>query len=210
MKYAKLISYCTVWIKMQKMFCIQLIYEGDRKKYGKVLGNFNQFSQVWKTVIIKRAAFKSQHQQQGETSKQYNTGLYCLVETCLVKTLLQDLQEKVHFSCIPARSCKIWSAFAGILQEPCARFLLDSYKISQDVAGSCRNARKKTFSWKILQEHFYWVIWRKIWLKMRDHPMVGIKDKSLSERLQMDAVLMLDKAKRAIRQHEAIQHNRSL
>ena len=40
--------------------------------------------------------------------------------------------------------------------------------------------------------------------------MVGIKDKSLSERLQMDAVLMLEKANRAIRQHEVIQDNRSL
>ena len=45
---------------------------------------------------------------------------------------------------------------------------------------------------------------------IRDRLVVGIRDKSLSERLQMDAALTLEKAKTAIRQREAIQDNRPL
>ena len=45
---------------------------------------------------------------------------------------------------------------------------------------------------------------------IRDRLVVGIRDKSVSERLQMDAALTLEKAKTAIRQREAIQDNRPL
>ena len=45
---------------------------------------------------------------------------------------------------------------------------------------------------------------------IRDRLMVGIRDKSVSERLQMDAALTSGKAKTAIRQCEAIQDNRPL
>ena len=45
---------------------------------------------------------------------------------------------------------------------------------------------------------------------IRDRLVVGIRDKSVSERLQMDAALTLAKAKTAIRQREAIQDNRPL
>ena len=45
---------------------------------------------------------------------------------------------------------------------------------------------------------------------IRDCLVVGIRDKSLSERLQMDAALTLEKAKTTIRQCEAIQDNRPL
>ena len=40
---------------------------------------------------------------------------------------------------------------------------------------------------------------------MRNHFVVGIRDKSLSERLRMDVVLMLEKAKAALKHHKAIQ-----
>ena len=40
--------------------------------------------------------------------------------------------------------------------------------------------------------------------------MIGIRDKSLSEKLQMNAVLMLEKAKTTMREHEAIQDSRPL
>ena len=56
--------------------------------------------------------------------------------------------------------------------------------------------------------------WRKKGLKarlgalkeemLRDRLVVGIKDMSLSEKLQTDAELTLDKAKRAVRQKEAV------
>ena len=39
---------------------------------------------------------------------------------------------------------------------------------------------------------------------VRDRLVVGIRDHALSERLQMEAELTLDKAKRLIRQHEAV------
>ena len=45
---------------------------------------------------------------------------------------------------------------------------------------------------------------------IRDRLVVGIRDKSVSERLQMDAALTLEKAKTTIRQREAIQDNRPL
>ena len=41
--------------------------------------------------------------------------------------------------------------------------------------------------------------------RIRDRLLVGIRDKSLSERLQMNAALTLEKAKTTIRQQEAIQ-----
>ena len=109
------------------------ISEEDRKKYGKVLENFDQFFQVRKNVIIERARFNSRHQQEGETSEQYITALYRLVETC---------------------------NYAGLKEE-----------------------------------------------MIRDRLVVGIRDKSLSERLQMDAALTLEKANTAVRQREAIQDN---
>ena len=104
-------------------------FEED-KKYGEVLENFDKIFQVWKNVIIERAWFNSWHQQEGETSEQYITALYHLVETC---------------------------NYAGLREEI-----------------------------------------------IRDRLVVGIRDKSLSERLQMDAALMWEKAKTAIRQCEAI------
>ena len=42
---------------------------------------------------------------------------------------------------------------------------------------------------------------------IRDRLVVGIRDSSLSERLQMDAALTLEKAKTAIRQREAVQEH---
>ena len=43
---------------------------------------------------------------------------------------------------------------------------------------------------------------------LRDHLVVGIQDTALSERLQMDAGLTLEKAKLLIRQHKAVQEHR--
>ena len=45
---------------------------------------------------------------------------------------------------------------------------------------------------------------------IRDCPMIGIRDKLLSEGLQMDSALTSEKAKRVIRQREAIQDDRPL
>ena len=92
-----------------------------------------------------------------------------------VKRSCKILQEKILFLAPlqdlardPVGSCGILWGFAGILQEFCARILQDSYKIPQDpekshrilqdLARSCWGARKRTFSSKILQERFYWVV----------------------------------------------------
>ena len=45
---------------------------------------------------------------------------------------------------------------------------------------------------------------------IKDYLVVGFADKSLSERLQIEDSMMLEKAKTAIRQHEAMQNNRPL
>lgn len=46
---------------------------------------------------------------------------------------------------------------------------------------------------------------------LRDRLVVGIRDLALSELLQMDSELMLDKAMKAVRQKEAVhQHNSQL
>ena len=39
---------------------------------------------------------------------------------------------------------------------------------------------------------------------LQDHLVVGIRDKELSKKLQMDAALMLKQAKKKIRQKEAV------
>ena len=51
--------------------CSTNISADDRKKYNVVLENFDQFFQVRKNVIIERARFNSQSQQDGETAEQY-------------------------------------------------------------------------------------------------------------------------------------------
>ena len=83
--------------------------------------------------------------------------IFLILKSFPVKTLLQDLTRNGLFSCIPARSCKILQEpvrSCGILQESCTKFLQDSCKIPQDLAGM---QEKRTFSCKILQERFYWV-----------------------------------------------------
>ena len=45
----------------EDILCSTNISEEDRKKYGKVLGNFDQFFHVWKNVIIERTWFNSWH-----------------------------------------------------------------------------------------------------------------------------------------------------
>ena len=45
---------------------------------------------------------------------------------------------------------------------------------------------------------------------IRDHLVVGILDKKTSEQLQMDPALTLEKAKKMIRQKEAIREQRQV
>ena len=45
---------------------------------------------------------------------------------------------------------------------------------------------------------------------IRDRIVVGIRDKALSERMQVDPNLTLDKAKREVRQREAVQEQQGV
>ena len=112
------------------------ISDNERKKYDTVLAKFDGFFQVRKNVIFERARFNRRSQLPDETSEQYITALYHLVENCAYGDLTDEM--------------------------------------------------------------------------IRDRLVVGIRDKSLSERLQMDADLTLEKAKKSIRQREAVHEQQEI
>ena len=101
-----------------------------RKMYDTVMEKFDDYFQVRKNTIYERAKFNRRDQREGESSEQYITTLYELIENCEYGTLKQEM--------------------------------------------------------------------------LRDRLVVGIRDVALSEKLQMDATLTLEKAKKAIRQKEAV------
>ena len=70
---------------------------------------------------------------------------YFSSRNALVK-ILQELQEKVLFPCIPARSCETSWDLAGILQESCLKLLQDSYKIPAKSHKILQECKKKQFS----------------------------------------------------------------
>ena len=101
-----------------------------RKVYDTVMEKFDDYFQVRKNTIYERAKFNRRDQREGESSEQYITTLYELIENCEYGTLKQEM--------------------------------------------------------------------------LRDQLVVGIRDVALSKKLQMDATLTLEKAKKAIRQKEAV------
>ena len=58
------------------------ITDDDRKKYNAVIGKFDSFFQVRKSVIFERAKFNRRAQLEGESVEHYITVLYGLVKTC--------------------------------------------------------------------------------------------------------------------------------
>ena len=102
-----------------------------RRKYDDVINKFDSFFKVCKNVIFERARFNRRNQHEGETSEQYITVLYSLVESCEYGELRDEM--------------------------------------------------------------------------IRDRFVVGIRDATLSQRLQLDSELTLEKAKREVRQKEAVQ-----
>ena len=67
------------------------ITDENRKKYEEVLAKFDSFFKVQKNVTIEQARFNSRCQQERETSEQYITALYNLVETCGYGNLKEDM-----------------------------------------------------------------------------------------------------------------------
>ena len=102
-----------------------------RRKYDDVINKFDSFFKVRKNVIFERARFNRWNQHEGETSEQYITVLYSLVESCEYGELRDEM--------------------------------------------------------------------------IRDRLVVGIRNATLSQRLQLDSELTLEKAKREVRQKEAVQ-----
>ena len=73
------------------------ISDDERKEYSKVLRKFDEFFKVRRNVILERAKFNIQSQMVGESTKQYITALYNLVETCEYKadTVEEMLRDRL-------------------------------------------------------------------------------------------------------------------
>jgi len=56
------------------------ISEEDRKKYNTILGKFDDYFKVRQNTILERAKFNCRSQQEGESTEQYITELYELIE----------------------------------------------------------------------------------------------------------------------------------
>ena len=106
------------------------ITEDARKKYKDVVAKFDEYFDVRKNIIYERAKFNTRDQREGETTDEYITVLYELIETCEYGALKEDI--------------------------------------------------------------------------LRDRIVVGIRDKSMSEKLQLQNDLTLEKVKTATRQKDAV------
>jgi len=56
------------------------ISEEDRKKYNTILGKFDDYFKVRQNTILERAKFNRRSRQEGESTEQYITELYELIE----------------------------------------------------------------------------------------------------------------------------------
>ena len=110
------------------------ISSDDKKKYEKVIEKFDSYFRVRRNVIFERARFNRRSQKEGESSEQYITELYNLIEFCEYGDLKKEM--------------------------------------------------------------------------LRDRLVVGIHDTGLSEKLQTDPDLTLERAKTMIRQKEAAREHR--
>ena len=54
----------------------------EKKDYNAVIKKFDAFFKVCKNVIFERAQFNSRSQKEGETTEQFITSLYQLIEDC--------------------------------------------------------------------------------------------------------------------------------
>ena len=112
------------------------ITEANRKDYKKVIEELDKFFKVRRNVIFERAKFNRRDQLPEETTEEYITALYGMIDFC-------EYEER--------------------------------------------------FKEEML----------------RDRLVVGIRDKALSEKLQLDSNLKLETAKTNIRQREAVKQQRS-
>ena len=133
---------------------------------------------------------------EGENERQVSTLLYCMgedAEDVLASTSISDEERKSY--------------------ETVLRKLDDFFKVRKNViferAQFNRRCQKEDESVEQFITSLYNLVENCAYgdLKdemIRDRIVVGIRDTSLAERLQMDAELTLDKAKKTVRQREAI------
>jgi predicted aspartyl protease len=80
--------------KAEDIFSSFSLTADDAKKYPKVVECFNKHFKPQKNVIFERAQFNRRNQQPGETTEQYISTLYRLVESCeygdMKDSLLRD------------------------------------------------------------------------------------------------------------------------
>ena len=66
------------------------ISSDDKKKYEKVIEKFDSYFRVRRNVIFERERFNRRSQKEGESSEQYITELYNLIEFCEYGTGLSE------------------------------------------------------------------------------------------------------------------------
>ena len=133
---------------------------------------------------------------------QVNTLLYCLgddAEDALRSTNISE-EDRKKFNVVPDKFDQFFQVWKNVIIER-ARFNSRSQQegesSEQYIAALYHIAESREYGG--LKDEM-----------IRDRLVVGIRDKSLAERLQMDSALTLERVKTAIRQCEAIQDSKSL
>ena len=132
----------------------------------------------------------------GSDEKQVSTLLYCLgeeTEAVLTSTNITDDEKKVY--------CTVMSKFDGYFRvRKNVIFEIARFNRHSQQAGESAN-QYITALYELAENCEYGALKSEM---IRDRLVVGIRDSGLSERLQLDADLDLEKAKKSIRQREAV------
>ena len=83
-------AHCCTASKREAERVLLFSYE-SRKKYKDVIAQFDVHFQVRRNVIFNRASFNKRDQRENESSEEYITALYELLETCEYGTLRDEM-----------------------------------------------------------------------------------------------------------------------
>ena len=134
--------------------------------------------------------------------KQVSTLLYCLgeeAETVLASTNITDEQRKVYDTVISK-----FDSFFKVTRN----VIFERARFNRRVQLEGETAEQFIIELYNLSEFCnYGELTSEM---IRDRLVIGIRDRHLSEHLQLDSELTLEKAKKAIRQHEAVQGQQNM
>ena len=83
---------CTAWVRMPTIPSpLRTLLMDERKEYVSVIAKLDGFFQVRRNVIFERARFNRCVEKEGESTKQFITSLYNLVETCAFGDLKDEM-----------------------------------------------------------------------------------------------------------------------